>query len=164
MATNIARIARETGFDGLKERYLETVRLMERLHKQFLELIEAELAETKTDDINGVQSLILHAIGADVVLVGELTQRGYYLGSNVSYNVRRLVEAGYLEQARSPHDRRAIKLRLTAKGQRLCERLDALFDAHIHQLDGMAMLDELAHASDVLKQLSRFWGRFRAAP
>ncbi len=137
---------------------------MERLHKQFLDLIQAELTETKTEDINSVQSLILHAIGADEVLVGDLTQRGYYLGSNVSYNVRRLVETGYLEQARSQHDRRAIKLRLTAKGQRLREALDELFDSHIHRLAGMAMFDELERASDVLRQLSLFWGRFRAAP
>ena len=162
MATNTARIVSDTGLDGMKERYFETVRLMERLHKQFLDLIQAELTETKTADINAVQSLILHAIGADEVLVGDLTQRGYYLGSNVSYNVRRLVEGGYLVQERSTHDRRAIKLRLTEKGQALCTRLDTLFDVHIDRLAGAALIDDLAHASDVLKRLSGFWARFRA--
>jgi DNA-binding MarR family transcriptional regulator len=161
MATNTARIADEPDLDGLKARYFETVRLMERLHKQFLDLIQVELDDTKTADINSVQSLILHAIGDAEVLVGDLTQRGYYLGSNVSYNVRRLAESGYLIQERSTHDRRAIKLRLTEKGETLCRRLDALFDAHIRELDGMAIFEELARASDVLRKLSGFWARSR---
>jgi DNA-binding MarR family transcriptional regulator len=161
MATNTARIADDTDLDGLKARYFETVRLMERLHKQFLDLIQVELDDTRTVDINSVQSLILHAIGDAEVLVGDLTQRGYYLGSNVSYNVRRLAESGYLVQERSTHDRRAIKLRLTEKGEALCRRLDALFDDHIRALDGIAMFEDLARASDVLKRLSGFWARFR---
>jgi DNA-binding MarR family transcriptional regulator len=135
---------------------------MERLHRQFLELIQADLNETKIGDLNSVQALILHAIGREEVLVGDLTQRGYYLGTNVSYNVRKLVEGGYLRQERSAHDRRALKLRLTDKGLRLCERLDRVFDAHIRELEGVAMFDDLAHASDVLRHLSGFWSRFSA--
>src|SRR5581483_10700201 len=111
-----ARGDRAGGEAGVKGRYVETVQLMERLHRQFLELIQAELTASKIDDVNSVQALILHAIGRDEVLVGDLTQRGYYLGTNVSYNVRRLVEGGYLEQERSSHDRRALKLRQTDKG------------------------------------------------
>src|SRR5258708_25303588 len=162
MATNTARITDEPRSEGLKERYLETVRMMERLHKQFLDLIQAELTETKTEDINSVQSLILHAIGADEVLVGDLTQRGYYLGTNVSYNVRRLVETGYLVQARSEHDRRALKLRVTDKGLALCDRLDRGFDGHVRGLDGAALIDELQQASTVLRNLSSFWQRSSA--
>ena len=146
---------------GLKARYLETVQLMERLHKQFLELVQAELDESHTLDLNSVQSLILHSIGRDEVLIGDLTQRGYYLGTNVSYNVRRLIDTGYLTQARSEHDRRAVKIRVTPKGLALCERLDRAFEAHVRQLDGAAMLGALAHASDVLKKLSGFWARAR---
>jgi DNA-binding MarR family transcriptional regulator len=145
----------------LKGRYLETVQLMERLHRQFLELIQAELTANKTDDVNSVQSLILHAIGDDEVLVGDLTQRGYYLGTNVSYNVRKLVEGDYLTQERSPHDRRSLKLRQTAKGRRLCERLDRVFDDHVRELEGGAMIDDLERASGVLKGLSSFWARLR---
>lgn len=147
---------------GLKGRYLETVQLMERLHRQFLELVQAELDQTKTDDVNSTQSLILHAIGRDEVLVGDLTQRGYYLGTNVSYNVRRLVEGGYLVQERSQHDRRALKLRLTPKGLALCDRLDQVFDRHVRGLEGAALIDELARASSVLRSLSSFWERSTA--
>ena len=144
---------------GMKGRYLETVQLMERLHRQFLELVQAELDQGQTGDVNSVQSLILHAIGRDEVLVGDLTQRGYYLGTNVSYNVRRLVETGYLVQARSEHDRRALKLRLTDKGLALCDRLDQVFDGHVRGLEGAALIDELQQASTVLRNLSSFWQR-----
>jgi DNA-binding MarR family transcriptional regulator len=156
------RSAPDDGRDGLKGRYLETVQLMERLHRQFLDLVQVELEQSRTADVNSVQSLILHAIGRDEVLVGDLTQRGYYLGTNVSYNVRRLVESGYLVQARSEHDRRALKLRLTDKGLALCDRLDRLFDDHVRGLEGAALIDELAQASGVLRSLSTFWQRSSA--
>jgi DNA-binding MarR family transcriptional regulator len=167
IATNTARSANgplaDGIADGLKGRYLETVQLMERLHKQFLELVQAELGTGESGDINSVQAMIVHAIGAEEVLVGDVIQRGYYLGTNVSYNVRKLVEAGYLTQERSRHDRRALKLRLTPKGLELCERLDRLFETHIRELEGSAMFDELAHATRVLKDLSSFWARFGTA-
>ncbi len=133
---------------------------MDRLHRQFLELIQAELNDTTTDDLNSVQALILHAIGREEVLVGDLTQRGYYLGTNVSYNVRKLVEGAYLLQERSAHDRRALKLRLTDKGLRLCERLDRVFDTHIRELEEVAMIDDLAHASHVHSPSQRLLGTF----
>jgi DNA-binding MarR family transcriptional regulator len=147
----------------LKGRYLETVQLMERLHRQFLELVQTELTANKIDDVNSVQSLILHAIGHTEVVVGDLTQRGYYLGTNVSYNVRKLVEGDYLAQERSPHDRRALKLRQTAKGRRLCEQLDRVFDDHVRELEDDAMIDDLARASGILRNLSSFWSRLRVA-
>ena len=159
MPAIIAPDAHAPGLAGFKARYLETVHLMERLHKQFLELVQAMLDATRIDDLNSVQALILHAIGGDEVLIGELIQRGYYQGTNVSYNVRRLVETGYLSQARSPHDRRAIKIRLTPKGLALCQRLDRAVDDQVRELDGAAMLGELARASGLLKQLSGFWTR-----
>jgi DNA-binding MarR family transcriptional regulator len=165
-STTAASAARPSGakaLTSLKGRYLETVQLMERLHRQFLELIQADLNETKIGDLNSVQALILHAIGREEVLVGDLTQRGYYLGTNVSYNVRKLVEGGYLRQERSSHDRRALKLRVTDKGLHLCDRLDHAFDRHIRELEGVAMFDDLAHASLVLRHLSGFWSRFSGA-
>ena len=152
----------DDGRNGMKGRYLETVQLMERLHRQFLDLVQAELDQGQTGDVNSVQSLILHAIGRDEVLVGDLTQRGYYLGTNVSYNVRRLVETGYLVQARSEHDRRALKLRVTDKGLALCDRLDQVFDGHVRGLEGAALIDELQQASTVLRHLSSFWQRSSA--
>ena len=90
----------------MKQSYLETIRLIERLHRRFLDVIKTELDRLGIEDINNVQSLILSNISSEQLTVGELTARGYYLGSNVSYNVKKLVENGYLNQERSPHDRR----------------------------------------------------------
>ena len=82
----------------MKESYCETIRLIERLHRQFLEVMKVELDRTGVVDTNNIQALILSNIGKVELTVGELTNRGYYLGSNVSYNVERMVENGYLEQ------------------------------------------------------------------
>jgi DNA-binding MarR family transcriptional regulator len=163
MAGSDARPELANSLTALKGRYLETVQLMDRLHRQFLDLVQASLDDAKIDDVNSVQGLILHAIGDDEVLVGELIQRGYYLGTNVSYNVRKLVDGGYLIQARSRHDRRALKLSLTAKGVTLRTRLDRVFDTHIRELEEGAMIDDLQRASGVLRGISNFWSRLRAA-
>ncbi len=81
----------------MKESYCETIRLIERLHRQFLEVMKVEFDRTGVVDTNNIQALILSNIGKVELTVGELTNRGYYLGSNVSYNVERMVENGYLE-------------------------------------------------------------------
>src|SRR5262249_56012076 len=101
------------------EEYLQTISLIERTHRQFMEIVKLELDGLHIRDINNVQALMLFNIGDAEMTVGELTSRGCYLGSNVSYNVKKLVENGYLAQQRSLHDRRSIHVRLTEKGRRL---------------------------------------------
>ena len=98
---------------SVKETYFETIRLIERLHRQFLEVVKGELDRLGIEDINNVQALILSNVGREELTVGELTNRGYYLGSNVSYNVKKMVENGYLVQERSTHDRRSIRVRVS---------------------------------------------------
>ena len=98
---------------SVKETYCETIRLIERLHRQFLEVVKGELDRIGIEDINNVQALILSNVGREEMTVGELTNRGYYLGSNVSYNVKKMVENGYLVQERSTHDRRSIRVRVS---------------------------------------------------
>src|SRR5258706_5051466 len=103
--------------------YLEVISLVERLHRHFLEVVKLELDGLQIHDINNVQALMLFNIGDAEMTVGELILRGCYLGSNVSYNVKKMVENGYLDQERSAHDRRTIHVRLTDKGRKLCDRL-----------------------------------------
>ena len=141
----------------VKEAYLEAIRLTERLHRQFLEVVKAELDSHDLDDINNVQSLILYNIGRDELTVGELTNRGYYLGSNVSYNVRKLVENGYLIQERSVHDRRSIRVKLSQKGLVLVDRIDAMFERQVKTLDGSGALEGLNDAANYYRRLERFW-------
>src|SRR5271163_1146568 len=107
----------------MRDAYIEVVSLVERLHRHFLEVVKLELDGLGIHDINNVQGLILFNIGDAEMTVGELMLRGCYLGSNVSYNVRKMVENGYLSQQRSLHDRRSIHVRLTEKGIRLRDSL-----------------------------------------
>jgi DNA-binding MarR family transcriptional regulator len=138
--------------------YYQSILLIERLHRHFLEVVKAELDRHGIQDINNVQSLILYNIGTDELTVGELTARGYYLGSNVSYNVKKMVENGYLVQERSQHDRRSVRLRVSDKGLMLRDRLSEMFERHVDALGGAAMSGEsLTELNDSLMRLERFW-------
>src|SRR6202011_4210417 len=119
---------------GIANDYPETISLVERLHRQFLEVVKLELDGLGIHDINNVQGLMLFNIGDAEMTVGELTLRGCYLGSNVSYNLRKLVENGYLIQERSVHDRRTFHVRLTDKGRTLRDRLSDMHRRHTEML------------------------------
>ena len=114
--------------------YKDVIFLVERLHPHFLEVVKAELERLDSSDINNVQALILFNIGDEELTVGELTNRGYYLGSNVSYNVKKMVENGYLIHERSTHDRRSIRVRLSDKGLGLLGELRDMFDRQIAEI------------------------------
>ena len=145
------------GIEPVKEAYFETIRLIERLHRQFLEVVKVELDRTGVVDINNIQALILANIGKEELTVGELTNRGYYLGSNVSYNVKKMVENGYLEQERSPHDRRSVRVRVSQKGFEVCDLIAALHERHISQLDDSPIAAELEGVNKTLRAVERFW-------
>lgn len=142
----------------MKQNYLETIQLIERLHRQFLEVLKNELERARISDINNIQALILFNIGQDEMTVGDLIERGYYLGSNVSYNVKKMVENGYLIQERSHHDRRSIMIRLTDKGLGLCQRLHGMFDRHAGLLTkGKISPDDFKTLEGNLRKLEQFW-------
>ena len=145
----------------MKQSYLETIRLIERLHRRFLDVIKTELDRLGIEDINNVQTLILSNISNEQLTVGELTARGYYLGSNVSYNVKKLVENGYLNQERSPHDRRMTRVRVSEKGLELCERIDELYRRNATELEREVVgREQLAAANQVLSALERYWSNY----
>lgn len=141
--------------------YYDITRLIERLHRRFLDVLRAELDHLGVDDINAVQSLILANINSDEITVRDLIKRGYYLGSNASYNVKKLVECGYLEQERSPTDRRSVRIRLSQKGLDLCAKVQALQENHAKALtrEGNAGA-ELENACQALRKLERRWSDF----
>ena len=140
--------------------YLEVISLVERLHRHFLEVVKLELDGFGIDDINNVQGLMLFNIGDAEMTVGELTLRGCYLGSNVSYNVKKMVENDYLVQERSVHDRRSIHVRLTKKGRDLRDRLSAMHKRHVEMLGQTTITDgDLQSVVGTLHRLERFWMR-----
>jgi DNA-binding MarR family transcriptional regulator len=145
----------------MKQVYLETILLIERLHRRFLDVVKSELDRLKVEDINNVQTLILYNIGADQLTVGELTNRGYYLGTNVSYNVKNLVESGYLIQEKAPHDKRSTRVKLSEKGAALVAKMDALIERNVTDLDkrspGLAFLTDVNKS---MHNLERFWTEY----
>lgn len=141
----------------MKEIYTEAVLMIERLHRRFLDVVNTELERMKTDDINNVQALILYNINTEELTIGELTNRGFYLGSNVSYNVKKLVENGYLEQEKAPHDKRSIRIKLSDKGLALCKRVDDLYQRNVDGLSKEMDLNTLTTLNKTLSTLERFW-------
>src|SRR5712691_3200259 len=119
--------------------YLEVISLVARLHRHFLEVVKLELDGLGIHDINNVQGVMLFNIGDAEMTVGELTLRGCYLGSNVSYNAKKMVENGYLVQERSVHDRRSIRVRLTDKGIKLRDSLTVMHRRHAEMLSRAAL-------------------------
>lgn len=138
--------------------YYDAIQMIERLHRHFLDVLKVELDRKGVQDINNVQSMILYNIGDDELTVGELTIRGYYLGSNVSYNVKKMVENGYLVQERSVHDKRSIRVKLSEKGTELRDAITAMFQRHEGKLEGTELTGErLNEMNETMRMIERFW-------
>ena len=135
--------------------YGDITRLIERLHRRYLDVIRYELSQLGIDDINAVQALLLMNVQASEVSIRELVDRGYYIGSNVTYNVRHLVETGYLDQERSERDRRSVRIRATEKGTTLCASLVDMEARHASALD--AEDETLGAAWSLLRGFERVW-------
>jgi len=142
-----------------KDAYLEAVTQIERLHRQLLDVIKDELDRTAIADINSVQALLLFNVGETELTAGELRTRGHYLGSNVSYNLKKLVETGYIHHQRSDLDRRSVRVRLTEKGRKISSLVNTLYERHISAITeiGIASKDEIEAMNSVLRRLERFW-------
>ena len=142
----------------MKNEYLELTRLIERLHRRLLDLLRAELNRLGIRDINSVQALLLANIGREQIAIRDLIERGYYQGSNVSYNIKKLVEMGYLEQARSAHDRRSVSISLTEQALAVVDDIRDLEQRIARQIDGA---DEGGMAIEgvcqVLREVERTW-------
>ncbi|MDR2766304.1 MAG: winged helix DNA-binding protein [Holosporaceae bacterium] len=140
----------------MKESYLETISLIERLHRLFLEVIKCELDNLRVEDINNVQALVLYNLGGEQISIGELTTKGCYLGSNVSYNLKKMVQNGYVDQMTSKHDKRSYVIKLSSKGLSLCKKIDAALDRQIAALEGkdVSQLEDLVLT---LQKLESFW-------
>lgn len=145
--------------EDLKNRYLVSLKLIERLHRLLLDVIKDEFERLGRSDVNSVQALLLYNIGDAELTAGELTSRGYYLGSNVSYNLKKLVDAGYINHQRSTVDRRSVRVKLTQKGQDVCSVVNALYQRQLKSLQqvGGIATDDLEVLNKALIRLERFW-------
>lgn len=151
--------AEEGGAQQLKPLYLESLTLVERLHRRLLDVIKDEFDRMGRSDVNSVQALLLFNIGDSELTAGELRTRGYYLGSNVSYNLKKLVDTGYINHERSRTDRRSVRVSLTEKGLGVAEIVHDLYERHlksIEQVGGVGAEDFMA-LNKSLQRLERFW-------
>ncbi|NNM73291.1 transcriptional regulator LdtR [Enterovirga aerilata] len=159
LAKKVAQPEAPAAEEGVKPRYLEALHLVERLHRRLLDVIKDEFERRGRDDVNSVQALLLYNIGDKELTASELRTRGYYLGSNVSYNVKKLVEMGYLHHARSRVDRRSVRISLTDKGRQVHDIVSGLYDKHARTIEpiGGISTDDFARLNQALVRLERFW-------
>jgi len=142
------------------DQYFEVISLIERLHRQFLGVVKLELDKLGVHDLNNAQAMLLFNMEDADVSIGELISRGYYLGSNVSYNVKKLADDRYLTYERSEHDRRSIRVRLTPKGRTLRDQLARMLNRHIEMLSQTQITEtDLESLVATLRRLERFWMR-----
>lgn len=150
---------RAAGDEAFLATYLDCLSLVERLHRLLLDVIKDEFERVGILDINAVQALLLFNIGENEVTAGELRTRGYYQGSNVSYNLKKLVEMGYMHHQRCEIDRRSVRVRLTQKGREVRDTVAELFARHADELGKRDILDvggiDLITSS--LRRVERYW-------
>jgi DNA-binding MarR family transcriptional regulator len=145
--------------EALRTSYLQLLHLVERLHRQLLDVIKDELERIGQTDINSVQALLLYNIGEAELTPGELRSRGHYLGSNVSYNLKQLIDKGYIRDQRSSVDRRSKRVSLTESGLEVRDRLAALYERQLSSVEQVASVDlaQIEQTNRSLQRLERFW-------
>lgn len=146
--------------------YRETLSLIERLHRQLLDMIKADLDAAGYTQVNNVQALLLHNIGDSELTAGELRTRGHYLGSNVSYNLKKLVDAGYIHHQRSVSDRRSVLVRLTPAGHTIRQLVSNMYERQCRELNDSGVLnaDDFATLNLSLAALEEFWSGYLDRP
>lgn len=139
--------------------YLEALALVERLHRLLLDVIKDEFERVGVLEINAVQALLLFNIGDNEVTAGELKSRGYYQGSNVSYNLKKLVDLGFMHHQRCEIDRRSVRVRLTQKGREIHQTVSDLFARHAEGLQSKGVLgdDGIEVINVSLRRVERYW-------
>lgn len=160
VALDFARNGASAEDSALKAQYLIALKMIERLHRLLIDVIKDEFDRMGRTDVNSVQALLLFNMGDSELTAGELRSRGHYLGSNVSYNLKKLVDCGYIHHQRSETDRRSVRVRLTEKGREITEIVNLLFERQmgtIEKVGGVGVTD-LKTLNQTLLRLERFWG------
>src|SRR5262249_62391647 len=106
--------------NSIREPYLRALTLVERAHRRLLDVIKEEFDRRGRTDINPVQALIVYNIGEQQLCAGEVRTRGYYLGTNVTHNLKKLVQMGVLARQCARIDRRTVRIKLTPNGREDC--------------------------------------------
>ena len=145
--------------DALRTLYLESLTLVERLHRRLLDVVKDEFDRQGRSDLTAVQAILLYNIGDDELTAGELKSRGYYQGSNVSYNLKKLVDLGFVSHRRSKVDKRTVRVALTDEGRGVAAIIAELYERHIGSVEKVGGIDadEFEALNRVMQRLDRFW-------
>ena len=159
LALDMGRARAPAGEETFRSEYLRALRMIERLHRLLLDVIKDEFDRRGGADLNSVQALLLYNMGDSELTAGELKTRGYYLGSNVSYNLKKLVDMGYLHYKRSNKDRRSVRVSLTEKGLEAREVIHKLYHRQLGSVEaiGQVSFDDIKVLNKALVRLERFW-------
>ncbi len=159
VAKTVEPAERQAKFDHIRPLYLDALTLVERLHRRLLDVIKDEFDRRGGADINSVQALLLYNMGDSELTAGELKTRGYYLGSNVSYNLKKLVDMGYLHYKRSDKDRRSVRVSLTPKGLEAREVIHKLYHRQLGSVEAVGQItsEDFKGLNKSLVRLERFW-------
>lgn len=149
----------DTQSKGFMSSYLDCLALVERLHRLLLDVIKDEFERVGILEVNAVQALLLFNIGDNEVTAGELKSRGYYQGSNVSYNLKKLVETGFMHHQRCEIDRRSVRVKLTPRGREIRDIVEELFSRHADGLEdrGILGMDGVEEINTALRRVERYW-------
>ncbi|WP_415184964.1 MarR family winged helix-turn-helix transcriptional regulator [Phaeovulum sp.] len=144
---------------GIMAGYLDSLALVERLHRLLLDVVKDEFERLGILEINAVQALLLFNVGDHEVTAGELKTRGYYQGSNVSYNLKKLVETGHMHHQRCEIDRRSVRVRLTPKGRNLSNAVAELFARHAAGMEDRGIIgrEGMEDVNQLLRRMERYW-------
>ena len=159
VALDLARVRQPQVDQSVKGEYLQSLRLIERLHRLLLDVIKDEFDREGGSEINSVQALLLYNIGESELTAGELKTRGYYLGSNVSYNLKKLVDMGFIHYKRSETDKRSVRVSLTDKGLEASQVVKALYNRQMQSIEqvGQVTGEDFRGLNKALVRLERFW-------
>ncbi|MDJ0932282.1 MarR family winged helix-turn-helix transcriptional regulator [Breoghania sp.] len=152
-------LAQDEGNTEIKPLYLEALTLVGRLHRRLLDVTKDEFDRMGRSDVNSVQALLLFNIGDNVLTAGELRTRGYYLGSNVSYSLKKLVDTGFINHERSRVDRRSVRVSLTEKGLEVAGIVNDLYERHMRSVEAVGEIapEDFQQFNQSLRRLERFW-------
>jgi DNA-binding MarR family transcriptional regulator len=159
VATAVEAADRKAHFDHIEPHYVEALALVERLHRRLLNVIKDEFDRRGHGDFSAAQAMLLFNIGDKELSAGELRRRGYYFGTNVSYNLKKLAETGFLDHQRSRVDRSLVRIKLTDRGREMRDIIQGLFDEHVRTIEqvGSISAPEFQGLTKALHRLERFW-------
>jgi DNA-binding MarR family transcriptional regulator len=159
VAFDVARPRAQVQNEEFRTEYLQALRLIERLHRLLLDVIKDEFDRLGGSELNSVQALLMYNIGEGELTAGELKSRGYYLGSNVSYNLKKLVDMGYIDYKRSESDRRSVRVSLSQKGKDACTVVQKLYQRQLGSIEAVGEIssEDFRGLNKALVRLERFW-------